>query len=161
VLKLFFWQHGFSFQALKHLFRVVDVDVWWARRPKRVSWYVVGNKLMFKRQSAKITTSRGEQLIVRSGQERISIVYLHFYFLLCASFYICIKHHGFQNKLSCLKMHPSYVLFGFLLISSLGQVVYSILTLFVFLLHPLCALKITCSGMFGLHFVECWLSKIG
>jgi hypothetical protein len=59
-------------------------------------------------------------------------------------------------------MHLSYVLFGCLLISSLGQVVYSILTLYLFLLHPLCAFKITCSGMFGLlHFVECWLSKIG
>jgi len=58
-------------------------------------------------------------------------------------------------------MHLSYVLFGCLLISSLGQVVYSNLTLYLFLLHPLCALKITCSGMFGLlHFVECWLSKL-
>jgi hypothetical protein len=57
-------------------------------------------------------------------------------------------------------MHLFYVLFG-CPISFLGQVVYSILTLYVFLLHPLCALKITCTSMFGLlHFVECWLFKI-
>jgi len=58
-------------------------------------------------------------------------------------------------------MHLFYVLFGCPLISFMGQVVYSILTLYVFLLHPLYAFKITCIGMFGLlHFVECWLFKI-
>jgi hypothetical protein len=43
-------------------------------------------------------------------------------------------------------MHLFYVLFGCPLISFMGQVVYSILTLYVLLLHPLSALKITCLG---------------
>jgi hypothetical protein len=46
-------------------------------------------------------------------------------------------------------MHLFYVLFGCPLISFMGQVVYSILTLHVFLLHPLYALKITCTGILG------------